>query len=154
MCTLALRGRTSVHSRAGNATCSHKTHLWYIGVYFARVCDLTAGQNIHQFTWNTSVKNVHVHSNALLLPLYCFRCSVTCSSTVKNVYVHSNALLLPLYCYRCSITLFLHPLICVADVWCARLGLPKGGEKKTLHGWRILRDSQTFRLIAGQFRQM
>jgi len=55
---------------------------------------------------------------------YCFRCSVTCNSTAKNVYVHSNALLLPFYCYRCSITLLLHPLICVAEVWCARRGLP------------------------------
>jgi hypothetical protein len=106
-----------------NVTCFHKTHLWYNGIYFSRVCDLTAGQNIHQFTCNSTVKNVHVNSNALFLPLCCFRCSITCSSTVKNVHVNSNALFLPLYCYRCSITLFL-PLIWVADVWCARCGLP------------------------------
>jgi hypothetical protein len=132
-----------------------------------------------QFTCISTVKNVHVNSNALLLPLYCLWCSIyvhfhgeecacelkcsasptllssvlnlrafprwrmctwtqmlcsshsivfgaqfTCISTVKNVHVNSNSLPLPLYCYRCSITLFLHPLICVADVLCARRGLP------------------------------
>jgi len=53
-----------------------------------------------------------------------FGAQFTCISTVKNVHVNSHALLLPLYCFRCSITLLLHPLICVADVLCACCGLP------------------------------
>jgi len=75
-------------------------------------------------TCSFTMKNVYVNSNILLLPLYCFRCSITCNFTMKNVHVNSYALLLPLCCYRCSITLFLHRLICVTDVWCARRGLP------------------------------
>ena len=55
-------------------------------------------------TCSSTVKNVYVNSNDLFLPLYCFRCSVTCNSTAKNVDVLSNTLLLPLYCFRCSIT--------------------------------------------------
>ena len=116
--TLLLPVLSYLQSHYEKCVCAHK-------------CSAPPTLLFSMLNYNSTMKNVYVYTYVLLLPLYCFRCSITCNSTMKNVHVNSNALLLPLYSYRCSITLFLHPLICVADVCCARRGLPL----KKLFAW-------------------
>jgi hypothetical protein len=48
-----------------------------------------------------------------------FGAQFTCISTVKNVHTNTNSLLLPLYCFRCSIYVHFHGEECACELTCS-----------------------------------